>query len=68
MEKLHPKIPHGHQRFNTFPNLNLPFPPTVYVRMYNVPSKATTVDIQNFFSPCIPAKISQVGAVLQSRM
>ena len=33
--------------------------PTIYLRVYDVPSKATTDDVKKFFRPIIPIKISQ---------
>ncbi|XP_077966964.1 uncharacterized protein LOC120342122 isoform X2 [Styela clava] len=42
------------------PRHNLPpFRPTVHVRMYDVPDKATTADVKSFFEPIPPAKIAQ---------
>lgn len=35
------------------------FSPTVFVRLFNVPEKATTSDIKSFFEPVLPAKITQ---------
>lgn len=38
---------------------NLGFVPTVYLRVYDVPSKATTDDVKDFFLPIVPLKIAQ---------